>query len=68
MLSGIYSTLSVRPVGTSSQAGPLPLESHIDISAKEEGKTPVELAVTAPDVGEHVVGRIDEAVEVAYLK
>ena len=64
-----YSTPSVRPVGTGAQGGPLPFESHKDVSAEEKRKAPVEWpGVGPPDVIEHVVGRSEEAVEVAYLK
>jgi len=60
---------SVGPVGTGPQAGPLPFESYKDVSAEEKRKAPVETArKTPPDIIEHVVGRIDEAGEVADLK
>ena len=68
-MRGVYSTSSVCPVGTGPQAGPRTFESHIDVSAEEKRKAPVETArKTPPDIIEHVVGRIDEGIKVADLK
>ena len=54
----------IRKVGTRAQAGHSPFESIIDISPKEERKPPVELAHAIPtDIGENVVGRIDNKVD-----
>jgi hypothetical protein len=62
-------TPSIRPEGAVAETGPLPFDAHKDVSAKEERKTPVELAWgTASEVVENVIGRIEEAVEITYLK
>ena len=61
---------SKSPVGTGAQAGHLRFESYKYISAKEEWEAPVEYAHRSrpPNIGKGFIVRIEEAVEVAYLK
>jgi hypothetical protein len=65
-----YATPSVGPVGTGAQSGPLSFQSHKDVSAEEKRKAPVEYARRSrpANIGKGSIGRIEEAIEVAYLK